>query len=151
MEKLAQAGKTWASRPHHGGATPPWTKGQGTETLTRSLMSTSMFTSTECPSTELTFVLFIRNVLRLRRFGHGCDRRCGSCSSSRHCKTMIESLTRNPRVKGKRLSDSEANISMDWTYAKRNSFDHAFWYSSSIIVAGGESSLGGWGKCCLGC
>ena len=55
---------------------------------------------------------------------------------------MIESLSRNTRVKGKRLSDSEADISMDWTYAKRNSFDHAFWCNSSIIVAGGESSLG---------
>lgn len=96
--------------------------------LTRSFMSASMFASTERPSTELAFVLFIRNVLRLRRFWHRCDRRCDSCSS-RHCSAM-KSSTRMPRVRRMGLSDTVASMTMDWTYAKENSFDHAFWCSS---------------------
>ena len=31
---------------------------------------------------------------------------------------IVESLTRIPRVKRKRLSDTETSMSMDWTYAK---------------------------------
>ena len=83
-----------------------------------------MFASTESPSTKLAFVLFVGDVLRLRRFGHGCDRRCGSCSS-RHDSTG-ESSTRIARVKGIGLSDTGASMTMDWAYAKESSFDHAF-------------------------
>ena len=72
----------------------------------------------------MAFVLFVGDVLRLRRFGHGCDRRCGSCSS-RHDSTG-ESSTRIARVKGKGLSDTGASMTMDWAYAKESSFDHAF-------------------------
>lgn len=39
----------------------------------------------------------------------------------------IESWTRVPRVKRMGLSDTGASMMMDWTYAKRISFDHAFW------------------------
>ena len=100
-------------RPLHG------TIRKGTETLTRPLMSASMFASTECPRTELAFVLFIGDVLGLRRFGGRCDRRCGSCRSRRHCNTMIlKASTSIPRVKRKRLSDTGRSMSMDWTYAK---------------------------------
>ena len=100
-------------RPLHG------TVRKGTETLTRPLMSASMFASTECARTELAFVLFIGDVLRLRRFGGRCDRRCGSCRSRRHCNTMIlKASTSIPRVKRKRLSDTGRSMSMDWTYAK---------------------------------
>ena len=117
------------------GATPPWTKWnrkkKGGETLTRSLMSASMFTPTERPSTKLAFVLFIRNVLRLRGFGHLCDRRCGRGSSnSRHCN-CLSNPNRRPELAGMeamRLSDTDGGMMMDWTYAKWNSFDHAFWW-----------------------
>ncbi len=124
------------------GATPPSTKRKGGERLTRSFMPAPMFASTECSSTELAFVLFIRNVLRLRSFGRRCDSCCGSCSSSsRHYgNTTLESSTRIPRVKRMRLSDTGVGMTMDWTYAKRISFDHAFGVIAT--VAGGEGSLG---------
>lgn len=38
---------------------------------------------------------------------------------------LIESSTRVPRVKGMRLSDTDAGMTMDWTYARWISFDHA--------------------------
>lgn len=145
--KSARVGKKWALL-HDPTMEQPltWANGKGTEKLTRSFMSAPMFASTECPSTELTFVLFIRNVLRLRRFGHGCDRRSGSCSSSsssRHCNTM-ESSTRILRVKRIGLSDTGASMRMEWAYAKRNSFDHAFWCSKNSRrrrkLAGGKRS-----------
>lgn len=31
------------------------------------------------------------------------------------------------RMKGMGLSDTEGSMTMDWTYAKQISFDHAFW------------------------
>ena len=40
---------------------------------------------------------------------------------------FFQSLSRMPRCERKRLSDSEASVSMDWTYAKRIALDHASW------------------------
>ena len=42
----------------------------------------------------------------------------------------MKSSTRMPRVRRMGLSDTVASMTMDWTYAKENSFDHAFWCSS---------------------
>ena len=58
----------------------------------------------------------------------------------------IESSTRIPRVKRMGLSDPGARMTMDWTYAKQISFDHAFWCS----VGGGGGGGGGEGSLGIG-